>query len=678
MGITSPLGIYILGSFLTALLVALFQYRPWQTNARYRWVLTLCRALSLASLVLLLVNPKTVSKTTVVVPPKLSILLDNSQSIKHLNKAETMVASANRLKNHPALNQKFDLQTYSFGAALSLSDSLDFTAKQSNIGGSLQALNAITTDEGSAVVLLSDGNQTVGPSYVHYTDENGASVYPLVLGDSVQYMDLSVKQINVNSFTFLGNEFPVELVLNYKGNSTVKTQLKILSGTSTIYSKPVTFSADKPTQVVTPYLNAKSPGIQRFRVQLNPLSDERLTTNNVKDFGIEVIDQTFKIALISDQSHPDLAALKAIATAQKQYALQRFTPDEFLNAPNAFDLVVLYQPNRSFQRIFEVLDQQPLNSFVVAGPQSDWTFLNAAQSIFNQEITSQIESYQAVLNPNFDAFSADPLPFEEFPPLKASFGQTKVAGPHEVLLYKTVAGTSTDTPLLFTYKSGRARHAVFLAEHLWKWRLYAYKRQQSFGAFDAFFGTLFQYLSTQKASDPLKISHDAIFDGSSPLAITAQYFNDNFEPNTTAELNIEVQSKELKSPLKFPMLLDNTSYRADLSSLEPGRYDYTVRVQNNKLSKTGQFEILPFNIETQVLNANLPMLTQLAKETGGQVFLDTQVQSLIDALVQEERFKSIQKIDKKTVPLIEFKMLLLLLLLSLAMEWFLRKYFGLI
>ena len=46
--------------------------------------------------------------------------------------------------------------------------------------------------------------------------------------------------------------------------------------------------------------------------------------------------------------------------------------------------------------------------------------------------------------------------------------------------------------------------------------------------------------------------------------------------------------------------------------------------------------------------------------------------------MEDNRYQTIQKSNKNTVPLIDFKILLLVIVLSLAIEWFLRKYNGLI
>jgi hypothetical protein len=232
--------------------------------------------------------------------------------------------------------------------------------------------------------------------------------------------------------------------------------------------------------------------------------------------------------------------------------------------------------------------------------------------------------------------------------------------------------------MLFFYSNNGKRHVVLLAEDVWKWRMYCYRQHQSFKKIDNYFRSIFQYLSTQKSTNRLKVSHASIFDGSERIAVYAQFFGENFEFNSNADMEIEIKSKNLKKPLIFPMLIENRTYVANLESLQPGSYSYKVRFKNKQFSTAGRFEILPFSIEKQFLNANLTQLQQLALQTNGQLFYENTVDNLISKLLANEQYKSIQKVEKKSVPLIHFKLLLLLLLLSLASEWFIRKYFGLI
>ena len=669
---------YITVTAIIALLVALFQYKPWRKSATFLWVLTTFRALSIGALLLLILNPKTDLNSSRIVKPKLSILVDNTQSIQFLNRTELLNSTLKKLSENGLLNEKFEVQSYKFDKDFALLDSLEYTGTQTNIGKSLETINAIHKDDQAAVVLLSDGNQTIGNSYLYQSKFLSQAVFPVVIGDTTPYVDLKIQQLNVNKYTFLGNTFPVEIFVNYNGSRSIQTNLKIYSGASLLFDKPLQLSPESNSMSTIAFLKAKRIGLQRFRAVLSPLTEEKLTTNNSVEFGIEVIDQQIKIALISESSHPDLGAFKAMLETQNNYEIELLSPEKFLNNASAYTVAVLYQPNNRFKSAYEAIEKYNINTFTIGGTFTDWSFLNDIQSNFNQEATTQNEVYQGASNQNFEDFALEPINFENYPPLATVFGSTTLKGQHNILIFKTVNNINTQQPMLFSYSNTGKRHVVLLAEDFWKWRMYCYRQHQSFKKIDNFFRSIFQYLSTQKSTNRLKVSHASIFDGSERIAVYAQFFGENFEFNSNADMEIEIKSKNLKKPLIFPMLIENRTYVANLESLQPGSYSYKVRLRNKQFSTAGRFEILPFSIEKQFLNANLTQLQQLALQTNGQLFYENTVDNLISKLLANEQYKSIQKVEKKSVPLIHYKLLLLLLLLSLASEWFIRKYFGLI
>lgn len=669
---------YITVTAIIALLVALFQYKPWRKSATFLWVLTTFRALSIGALLLLILNPKTDLNSSLIVKPKLSILVDNTQSIQFLNRTELLNSTLKKLSENGLLNEKFEIQSYKFDKDFALLDSLEYTGTQTNIGKSLETINAIHKDDQAAVVLLSDGNQTIGNSYLYQSKFLSQAVFPVVIGDTTPYVDLKIQQLNVNKYTFLGNTFPVEIFVNYNGSRSIQSNLKIYSGASLLFDKPLQLSPESNSMSTIAYLKAKRIGLQRFSAVLSPLTEEKLTTNNSVEFGIEVIDQQIKIALISESSHPDLGAFKAMLETQNNYEIELLSPEKFLNNASAYTVAVLYQPNNRFKSAYEAIEKYNINTFTIGGTFTDWSFLNDIQSNFNQEATTQNEVYQGASNQNFEDFALEPINFENYPPLATVFGSTTLKGQHNILIFKTVNNINTQQPMLFSYSNTGKRHVVLLAEDVWKWRMYCYRQHQSFKKIDNYFRSIFQYLSTQKSTNRLKVSHASIFDGSERIAVYAQFFGENFEFNSNADMEIEIKSKNLKKPLIFPMLIENRTYVANLESLQPGSYSYKVRLRNKQFSTAGRFEILPFSIEKQFLNANLTQLQQLALQTNGQLFYENTVDNLVSKLLANEQYKSIQKVEKKSVPLIHFKLLLLLLLLSLASEWFIRKYFGLI
>ena len=99
---------------------------------------------------------------------------------------------------------------------------------------------------------------------------------------------------------------------------------------------------------------------------------------------------------------------------------------------------------------------------------------------------------------------------------------------------------------------------------------------------------------------------------------------------------------------------------------------------NSKTKYSGQFEILDFDIEKQFVNPDVEKLNQLALLTQGKVHYPNQVETLIKSLLENENYKAIQKEIVIKTPLIDWLWLLVLISISLAAEWFIRKYNGML
>ena len=391
-----------------------------------------------------------------------------------------------------------------------------------------------------------------------------------------------------------------------------------------------------------------------------------------------MIDQKTNVAIISDMVHPDLGMLKKSIESNEQRSVSIVTPSEFLNTIDNFQLAIIYQPNSSFRQAFETIKNSGINKFIIAGSKTQWSFLNQVQSNYTLDITQQFEDYQATLNPNFTTFIIDDLDFSSFPPLISEFGDINFNTTAEILLYKKVNNTLTDLPLLLTFDANSKREAVLLGENIWKWRAQSYLNDKSFQQFDNFIGKLVQYLATNKKRSRLNVDHESFYNGNGNIIISAQFFNQNYEFDAKASINIITKNKETDDETIVPFILKNNNYKADLSGFSPGTYEYTVRANNGEASLSGLFQILDYNVEQQFLNANVTKLQQLATNSQGSSYFIANTDDLISDLLNDSRFATIQKSNKNVVPLIDFKILLALIALSLSIEWFMRKYNGLI
>jgi len=376
--------------------------------------------------------------------------------------------------------------------------------------------------------------------------------------------------------------------------------------------------------------------------------------------------------------HPDLGALKKSIESNEQRKVTILKPQEAYSKLNDFQLVITYQPNNLFKDLFNALQTQNKNKFLITGPKTDWRFLNSVSQHYLQDINNQSEEYQAIQNVNYNTFIVDALDFESFPPLESSFGSPEFSIPIETILQKKLGRINTEEPLLATFETNGKREALLLGENIWKWRAQSYVNNKSFNNFDNFIGKLVQYLASNKRKNRLNLDYQSFYQGNNNVLITAQFFNKNYEFDASENLNITVRDKVSKETRTFPLILKNNNYQADLSSLPASDYSFTVKATSESISKSGNFKIIEYNVEEQFLNADVTKLRKIATNSKGDAYFTNNYNTLIDNLLNNERYKPIQKSSKNIVPLIDWKYLLGLIALTLAIEWFMRKYNGLI
>lgn len=670
--------LYIIIAGITALLLALFQYLYKSKKGTLYGILAFFRFVTYFLVLLLIINPKFVKETFYTEKPNLVIAVDNSESIKHLNQDNTAISVVNAIQENEDLNNRFNVAYYTIGSDVKPLDSLNFNETQSNISEVFSSLDQVYNNAISPLVVISDGNQTYGRDYEYSASQYKQPIYGMILGDTVTYSDLKIQQLNVNKYSYLKNKFPVEIFITYIGNEDISSQLVITSGSSQVFSKTLNFSKSNNSQTVELTLPANSVGVNAYRATIIPLPSEKNTVNNTKPFAVEVIDQKTNVAIVSAITHPDLGALKKSVERNEQRTVNIVTPNEYIRTKDNYQLAILYQPNALFRAVFESLNNAEDNRFIITGSQTQWPFLNTAQNNFTQDITRQTEEFQAELNTNYNAFIVDDLDFASFPPLTSEFGEMSFNVPYETILYKTINGTILEDPLLLTYEENNRREAVLLGEHIWKWRAQSYLNTNSFETFDNFIGKLVQYLASDKQRRRLNVNYESFYNGNGNIIITAQFLNKNYEFDNKATLEIILKNKETEKSTTVPFVIKQNSYQVDLSGLTPGEYTFTIRANNGEASQSGAFTILDYNVEQQFLNADVTKLQNIATNSQGRSFFATQTDSLMSNLINDSRYATIQKSSKNIVPLIDFKILLALIALSLSIEWFIRKYNGLI
>ncbi|WP_177734543.1 hypothetical protein [Flavobacterium inviolabile] len=673
---TSTIVLLIL-SAIVAFGLAFYQYLYKARNrSKVYLFLALLRFITLFAIFVLLINPVISRKNYQDVKTPLPVIVDNSQSVKELKQDSLARILAKKIGENSALKDKYDVQLYTFDAGFNADGKLDFKGKQTHIDQVAQNLKQFYRNQQYPVVLLTDGNQTIGNDYV-YSFQQNTTVYPLVLGDTTTFLDLKINQLNVNKYAFLKNKFPVEVFLQYNGNKNVNAVFSIQQGNGTVYKQQVNFSPGKKAQVVSVLLNADKVGVQKFKAVITSAEKEKNQYNNVKNFAVEVMDQRSEIALVSAVSHPDLGAIKRAVESNQQRKVTIVNPNEISDLKD-YNVLILYQPNAEFKKLLDLNKNVQLNSWVITGMNTDFNLLNQYQSQIQFRMGGQKEDYAADFNTQFNLFALENIGFESFPPLQHPFGTITVTGNANTLLQARIRNIKSESPLFVFTENGVKRNAYLFGENIWKWRVESHLKTKSFEQFDIFMDKTVQFLASNALKKSLVVTHESFYNSGETIEITGQYFNKNYEFDENAQLTIQLKNKNTNAVKNYDFLKGNNEYKVNLDGLEAGQYSFVVKENSSKTSYAGTFEVLDFEIEKQFVNPDTARLNQLAANTNGKVFYPDQADALIRMLLENPEYIPVEKAVITKSPLIDWKGLLILLGLTLALEWFIRKYNGLL
>lgn len=664
---------------ISALGIAVFQYlKSKKERTKRSFMLALLRFVSIFGILLLLINPKFTNTSYVLEKSNLVLAVDNSQSINYFKSTDEVTAFVASIRENKNIQEKYNISTFTFGNKLKAQDTFSFSENQTNVTSALKELQDIYKGKVAPTVIITDGNQTYGEAYLYAAKKYKQDVYPVIVGDTTSYQDLKISQLNANRYAFLNNKFPVEIIANYNGNSAVSTKLNVFQNGRVIYSQPLSFSKEKTSEIVQVTLPVTSIGVKTYTVSLQALDAEKNTVNNKKSFGIEVIDERTNVLILTSIIHPDLGTLKKAVESNEQRNVTIKKSDEPDINLKDYQAVLLYQPNVSFKPYYETIKTLGINTFTITGTRTDHRFLNDNGELFTRELSAQVEDYQAEFNSNFSTIQVDDIGFSNFPPLVDEFGEVSIKKAHTPLLMQTISGLPTGSSLLTTIEDGAQRHAVLFGEGIWRWRAQSYLDNQSFEPFDEFVGKLIQYLASKERRNRLNINYNSFYNGGDNIVIAAQYFDKNYEFDARAKLSMVVIGERNNTRQEIPMVLKNNRYEVDLSSLTPDSYKFSVTVAGESISRSGNFEIIEFNVEQQFLSANVTPLQQIATNTNKELYSMGNSAQLITNLLENETYNPIQKQQKQIKPLIDWYYLLGIIILTLSLEWFIRKYNGLI
>lgn len=649
-------------------------YSQFKKNKKRALWYAIPRFLAYCCIGLLLLNPKIKQVTLYNEKPDLIIGIDNSMSISELTDTLKFKKSVQNLLNNESLKSKFNIHPFTFGEDYNTyENNLSFSETQTNISNFIKEISKVFTNSNSHIIMFTDGRQTLGTDYSYTARSFQNEIIPVIVGDTTNYVDSKIDRLNVNPYAFLNNQFPVEVFVSSNAQNSAKTDFVIKKNDRIISRRSVNFTEEKNAHDFKIYLKADNIGVNTYTAELVAVN-EKNTKNNSQKFAVEVIDERTKVLILYEKLHPDLGMLKKSITSNPQRQVELKGINENFENPASYNLVILYQPGIEFKSVFETVRNQKINHIIITGSQTDYNFLNNNQSIIYKNGSNASEDYYAEINQGYSSYQIDNIGFELFPPLKDTFGDIEVKEESDIMLYQNIDGFSTKQPLLMTNIKDNQKSAFLFGENIWRWRMRSYVEHGDFKKFDGFIDQLVQFISSTQTKKRLITNVKSFYNKGDNNLINVQYFDKNYNFDQNQKISLKATNQNNKRIYSYNLVLKNQKYSTKINDLPPGDYKYTIEVTGKNISENGQFKMIDFLLEKSYLRANFEKLSSLSST----YFLENQIELLEEYLLSQQKFKPIQKSIEKKESLVNWWLLLVLIIVFLSIEWFSRKYHGLI
>lgn len=688
--VTSYSSWFIVLCILAGVAFAMLLYYRQKSNdysSRTTKILAVLRGISVALITFLLLAPMLKSTSRYTEKPIVILALDNSASIL-LSKDSAFyendfLNSFHKLADE--LGKTYQVQTYTFGDKISHGFNPYFDEKQTNMEQLFSEIHTSYSNRNlAALILAGDGiyNQGADPLYV--ADNVPYSIYTVALGDTTQQKDVLISRINYNRIAYLGNDFSVEITVSAFQSSGKQGRLTVTSANQQFYNENFAINEQRYTHTFNTTLHAAKPGIQRYRISVSPLQGEISKDNNYQEIVVEVLDSRQKILLLQAAPHPDVAALKQAIEKNKNYSLDNMLLSDFHGSLASYSLIILHQIPSMNDVGFQVTNQLKSLSvpvLYILGSQSNLPAYNTLQSgLLAPPTLNSFNEATGLINPEFTLFSAGSdieHIIQEFPPLQVPFGQYKAGTATQVLMYQKIGNVATKIPLILFNQGVDRKSATITGEGIWRWKLANYAKAGNNQAFDELFSRIIQYLAVKEDKSQFRVSVKSNFNENESIELDAELYNDAYQLVNSPDVNLVITDKNKKS---FPFAFTRTSnaYYLNAGNLPAGEYEYKASTAygGKEFHKNGMFSINTLNVEAINTVANHQLMNNIATRHKGKMIYPQQLDEISKLLTARDDLKTIAYSQKRYTDLVAFMPFLLLLLLLLSVEWFLRKRSG--
>jgi hypothetical protein len=677
-----------------------------------RIVLIFLRSLGLFFLFLLIGEPLLSLITHSVEQPIAAVFVDNSQSMAIKDRSGQRDEALKSILRSSVWQQlgmdgKVDYSLFN-GKVRNLSaiveDSLTLQGEATDIAGALKSIKRTSASSNlQAVVLITDGNSTVGMNPLYEAEELGVPVFTIGVGDTSEQKDILIRKVLTNEITYVGTKVPVNVIVHSAGFGREHMQISLRQGTAILDEKSLVLEPGTRDYLVPLSFIPEKEGTQKYEAEISQLPGELTLQNNHTSFFTKVLKSKLHVTLIAGSPSQDVACIQNILTNDKNIEVKTFIERENgwfyegeLTAQGLAEadclVIIGFPTSRSGSQSSQaVLDaEKPLLTVLSRTMNFDkLRTLNPALPFSVGSVDgNELQVFANVLeternNPILKIGNAvnSPEVWSKLSPVFQPKGIFRAKVESEILATVRFQSTQLNDPFIVARNVNKKKSVSVLGYGLWRWNMLSSSGSGTEKVLESFLGNAIRWLTTQEDARRIIVQPSKhIFITQDAVEFTAQVYDDSFQPLDNAQIEVLVHHGNDISPMVLNPL-GSGQYQGVYDRLSEGEYTFkaTVKVNNTIIGEDqGTFSVGGFNAEYLETRMNKPLLQQIAAQTGGKYYESNEFSSLLHDVTSLANFKPRDVNKSAEIEIWSSRWMLAFVIFVFALEWFLRKRNGML
>ena len=611
-----------------------------------------------------------------------AIFIDNSASIKYhqtpsINAVQLGIESlVNKLSEKDI---SYHLYQFADNIQKVNSPQLIGNGVTTNIGIIPETIKQLGNQIAGAVI-ISDGLITEGKDPIKDFQEFDFPIHTIGIGEGSELVDVTIESIDAPTVVLKSDWVDVNITIQSVGNIGDRLSVSLYNNRELQGSKHIRLMGMESKKEINFRFRPKEIGKQQYEVRISSVEDEIDIQNNRQKFSLLVLKDRYKVALLTGSPNKNTSVLKQKLKNNPRVELDHFiriTETRFQPAIKTFwespyELIIFdnYPIKPLSSNFVRILGKKLLSNqsalFLILGPNQTIVSFNGITSILGVVTEdSTIESnrfYWEFVDEQIDAG-------ENFPPLKQNI---LITG--KQVSSDTLAVTEQGWPLWLRNQNGTIRTMIWTSPELNTLYFHDQKLSQE-GSFSVIWNQSISWLlkSGGEHENFFRLNKNRYQQGEMVQVTGTQPFEKTQDKTENIIINVTHGSTDIITR-DILYNIEEQRWLGEFRAPGPGEYNYSIQLGSNQDPiQTGTFQILESQIELNQVYLNKKLLATISNSTDGQFF----VWDSRDSLFSEINPKVRREFKAEIIKFNESRVLLIIMILLLCVEWFIRRHRGL-